>query len=77
MNYHGCPKHVWEQGIAFLLPEYKTMAEERLGDPDLKLMETDVQKDWVYFTTMKNSEKMERVIQIYLESLAWRSYGAW
>ena len=77
MNYHGCPKHAWEKGIAILSPKYKSMAEERLGDPDLKLMETDVQKDWVYFTTEKHSEKMERVIHIYLESLAWRSYGAW
>ena len=76
MNYHGCPKHAWEKGIDILLPKYKSMAEERIGEPDVAIVEI-VLDEWVYFTTEKHSEKMERVIHIYLESLAWRSYGAW
>ena len=76
--HHGCPKTEWDEGIAFLPPEYKKMAEECIGSPDLKLMkENPVRDDWIYFGATKYSEGMRRVIEHYLTTLAWEAYGSW
>ena len=76
--HHGCPKSYWDNGLKLLPPEYKKMAESCIGKPDLTLMkDKTVKDDWVYFVTEKYSEKMQHVIELYLESLAWENYGSW
>jgi len=76
--HHGCPKTYWEEGINILPRKYKKMAENCIGKPDLDLMkDKTVKDDWVYFITEKYSENMQHVIECYLETLAWESYGSW
>ena len=68
--HYGCPKTTWDKGIAFLLPEYKKMAEECISPHDLRLMKDNpVRADWVYFVTEKYSKEMNRVIEYYLSTL--------
>ena len=75
---HGCPKDVWDKGIMFLPPEYKKLAETCISEPDLQLMDpTPVKDGYIYYETEKYSEGMDRVIQIYLETLAYDKFGSW
>ena len=76
--HHCCPQDVWDNGIEYLPPEQKQIALEVISSPDLELMRGDpVRDDWVYFVTRKWSEKLERIVHIYLERLSFKDYGSW